>query len=235
MTVTHLVLRYLHISMGLLALISGAGAMTFRKGSRLHRRSGNVFFVSMLAMATAGAVISIFITPVMTNVIGGMMAFYLTATAWVTVWRKPGQTGRLEIGLALLGLTAAVAAITSAVVAANSPNGRLHGSSPTFYIIFASAAMLGTALDVRMIARGGFTGVARTTRHLCRMCIAMFVATGSFFLGQAKVFPAEVRASGVLKIPVLLVIGALLYWVIRMQGWPRLRKVSARVWVRAHT
>ena len=220
MTVTHLVLRYLHISMGLLALISGAGAMTFRKGSRLHRRSGNVFFVSMLAMATAGAVISIFITPVMTNVIGGMMAFYLTATAWVTVWRKPGQTGRLEIGLALLGLTAAVAAITSAVVAANSPNGRLHGSSPTFYIIFASAAMLGTALDVRMIARGGFTGVARTTRHLCRMCIAMFVATGSFFLGQAKVFPEEMRIFPVLAAPVILVLLAMVYWWVRMRVWP---------------
>jgi hypothetical protein len=67
------------------------------------------------------------------------------------------------------------------------------------------------------------------------MCIAMFMATASFFLGQAKLFPADVRASGVLKIPVLLVIGALLYWVIRMQVWPRLRKVSARVWVRAHT
>ena len=63
----------------------------------------------------------------------------------------------------------------------------------------------------------------------------MFVATGSFFLGQAKVFPAEVRASGVLKIPVLLVIGAFLYWVIRVQVWPRLRRVPGRVWVRAVT
>lgn len=235
MTVTHLVLRYLHISMGMLALVSGAGAMIFRKGSRLHRRSGNAFFVSMLVMATAGTVISIFITPVMANVMGGTMAFYLTATAWVTVWRKPGHTGRLEIGLALLGLAAAVAGISFAVVAANSPNGQLHGSSATFYVIFASAALLGAALDARMIARGGFTGVARTTRHLCRMCIAMFMATGSFFLGQAKLFPADVRASGVLKIPVLLVIGALLYWVLRMQVWPRVRKVSAHVWVRAHT
>ena len=209
--------------------------MIFRKGSWPHRRSGNVFFVSMLLMATAGTVIPIDITPVMANVMGGTMAFYLTATAWVTVWRKPGQTGRLEIGLALLGLTAVLAGITFAVVAANSPTGQLHGSSATFYLIFASAALLGTVLDVRMIARGGFTGVARTTRHSCRMCIAMFMATASFFLGQAKLFPADVRASGVLKIPVLLVIGALVYWVIRMQAWPRLRKVSARVWVRAHT
>jgi hypothetical protein len=235
MTVTHLVLRYLHISMGMLALLSGAGAMTLRKGSRLHRRSGNVFFVSMLTMATAGVVISIFITPVMANVMGGTMAFYMTATAWATVWRKPGQTGLLEIGLALLGLAAAIAGVTFAGIAANSPTGKLHGSSATFYVVFASAALLGVALDARMIARGGFTGVARTTRHLCRMCIAMFIATGSFFLGQAKLFPAEVRASGVLKIPVLLVIGAFLYWVIRVQVWPRLRRVSTRVWVRAHS
>jgi uncharacterized membrane protein len=54
MTTTHLVLRYAHISMGTLALASGAAAMTVRKGSPLHRQVGNVFFVSMLIMAFAG-------------------------------------------------------------------------------------------------------------------------------------------------------------------------------------
>lgn len=104
MTTGHLILRWVHISMGATALLSGAAAMTFLRGSRLHRLSGNVFFVSMLIMAASGVYISIFITPTMGNVMGGSMTFYLTATAWLTVWRKPGEIGRLEIALAFLGL-----------------------------------------------------------------------------------------------------------------------------------
>ncbi|MDQ3998150.1 MAG: DUF2306 domain-containing protein [Gemmatimonadota bacterium] len=225
MTTTHLVLRYAHISMGMLALVSGAAAMTFRKGSRPHRQSGNVFFVAMLIMAGTGAYISVFITPVMSNVIAGLLALYLTATAWATVWREPGETGGLEIGLALLGLATAISGITFGLQAANSPNGLLDESPAPFYFIFGGAALLGTALDVRMIARGGFTGAARITRHFSRMCLAMFIATASFFLGQAKLFPVAVRESGVLKAPVLLVVGALLYWLIRIRVVPLIRKV----------
>lgn len=146
MTIDHLILRYAHISMGMLALLSGAGAMTFRKGSRLHRQSGNVFFISMLIMAATGVYISIFITPTMGNVMGGSMTFYLTATAWLTVWRKPGEIGRLEIALAFLGLATAIAGMTFGVLAAQSPDGRFSGYGPPLYFIFGGAALAIPAL-----------------------------------------------------------------------------------------
>jgi hypothetical protein len=227
MTTGHLILRYAHISMGMLALVSGAAAMSLRKGTRPHWLSGNVFFVSMLIMAGTGTFISIFITPVMGNVMGGSLAFYLTATAWLTVWRAPRETGRLEIAAALLGLATASAGIAFGIRAANSPAQRLDGSSPVFYFVFASVALLATLLDVRMLARGGFAGRARTTRHLCRMCLAMFIATGSFFLGQAKLFPPAVRESGVLTVPVLLVVGAFLYFLVRVRVAPSIRRAWA--------
>jgi hypothetical protein len=224
MTTTHLVLRYAHISMGMLALVSGAAAMTFRKGSPRHRWSGTVFFAAMLIMAATGTGISIFITPIMANVMGGSLAFYLTATGWAAAWRRPATTGGLEIGAALLGLATTIAGITFGVLAGREPNGRLHGSPPAFYFVFASVALLGTTLDVRMIARGGLTGAARTTRHLWRMSAALFMATSSFFLGQAKLFPPDVRQSGILRVPVLLVVGALLYWLIRVRVAPSIRR-----------
>jgi len=227
MTTTHLVLRYAHIAMGMLALVSGAAAMALRKGSRPHWLAGNAFFVSMLIMTATGTFISIFIRPVMGNVMGGLLAFYLVATAWLTVWRKPGATGRVETGLALLGLATATAGLVFGIQAANSPRQLLDESPPIFYFVFASVALLGTLLDVRMIARGGFTGTARTTRHLSRMCLAMFMATGSFFLGQAKLFPAEVRESGLLRIPVFVVIGAFLYFLIRVRVVPVIRRTRA--------
>ena len=58
MTITHLILRYVHITGGMVALISGAAAMSFSKGARLHRISGKVFVGPMLVMAAAGVTIS---------------------------------------------------------------------------------------------------------------------------------------------------------------------------------
>jgi uncharacterized membrane protein len=225
-TTAHLALRSVHIVMGLTALISGAAAMTFRKGSRLHRQAGNVFFVAMLIMAASGAWIAAIITPNGGNVMGGALAFYLTLTAWATVWRPPRETGWLEIGAALLGLATASVGLVFGLRAVQSPRGLFYGYPPALYFIFASVALLGTALDVRMIVRGGLAGAARLTRHLWRMCIALFIATSSFFLGQAKLFPGTVRRSGVLTVPVLLVVGAFVYWLIRIRLLPWIRRTG---------
>jgi uncharacterized membrane protein len=227
MTGIHLVLRDTHISMGMLALLSGAAAMTLRKGARWHRWTGNVFVGSMLVMAASGTTIALFITPVAGNVMGGLLAFYLAATGWAAAWRRPRQTGTLEIALAVLGLLTAITGFAWGYQAAHAPTHRLDGSAPAFYMVFGSVALLATALDVRMLARGGFAGAQRTARHLSRMGLAMFMATSSFFLGQAKLFSPAVRASGVLKIPVFLVVGAVLYWLVRVRVWPWLRRARA--------
>ncbi len=64
-----------------------------------------------------------------------------------------------------------------AFVAAAGPSPLLDGFGPTFFTVWGTVALFATALDVRMIARGGLTGAARTTRHLWRTCAAMFMAT----------------------------------------------------------
>jgi hypothetical protein len=225
MTLTHMVLRWAHISMGLVGILSGAAALTFRKGSRPHQLVGHVFFVSMLIMASMGATLAMTYSPNRGNVMGGGMTFYMVATAWATVWRRPGETGRLEIALALLGSAVAAAGFTFGTMAAIAPNNILDKYHPPLYFIFGSVALLLTVFDVRVIARGGVTGAARLTRHLVRMCLAMFMATASLFLGQPKVFPMAVRHSGLLPVPVLLVVAALLYWLVRIRVWPRLRRM----------
>ena len=60
------------------------------------------------------------------------------------------------------------------------------------------------------------------------MSLAMFIATASLFLGQAKVFPKPIRIMPLLSIPVLLVLGVMLYWLVRLRlkGSPRLFKSS---------
>jgi len=94
-------------------------------------------------------------------------------------------------------------------------------------------ALLLVAFDVRMIVRGGVMGASRLTRHLLRMCLAMFMATASLFLGQPKVFPMAVRHSGLLPVPVVLVVLALLYSLVRIRVWPWVRRVRATRGARA--
>src|SRR5580658_4500830 len=77
----------LHISAGIVAVLSGAVTMSFRKGSRGHVLSGNVFVISMLVMA-AGAVYLAIRKPPVTNITGGPLTFYLEGTAWATARRN---------------------------------------------------------------------------------------------------------------------------------------------------
>ncbi|MGH7679606.1 MAG: hypothetical protein ACRENU_14140 [Gemmatimonadaceae bacterium] len=230
MTVTHTILRNAHIAAGLLTLVAGAAAMTFRKGSPLHRRAGNAFFVAMLVLSMAGVTLAIVGGPNLGTAMGGMTAFYMVVTAWATVIRPPGRTGRFEIGAALLGLTVSVAATSFAILALNDPKGLFFGYPALMYFIFAGVLLLATALDARMIARGGLTGTARTTRHLWRMSLSFFMATGSFFFGQPRFVPSVLRETGLYIVAGLLPLGLMLFWLIRVRIWPSLRKrLSLRV------
>src|ERR1043166_4538292 len=67
-----------------------------------------------------------------------------------------------------------------------------------------------------ILVRGGAFGAKRIVRHLWRMCFGLFIATGSFFLGQQKAFPVAWRGSPVWFVPALLPLVLLIYWAFRV-------------------
>jgi hypothetical protein len=230
MTTAHALLRGLHIAAGTAGLLSGAVSMSVRKGSPLHQRAGTVFFGSMLLMSASGATIAAAIRPNAGNMMGGFLTFYLVLTAWLAAWRAPGTTGALDGVAAALGFAIALVGGAWVLEAANAPNGRLHGFPPALFAIFGAIAFVASAFDVRMIRRGGVRGVPRLTRHLWRMCFAMFMATSSFFLGAAsRRFPAAVRDSSLRVLPVLLVLAALAWWLVRYWLIPTVRGTRPRI------
>ncbi|MCG8432540.1 MAG: DUF2306 domain-containing protein, partial [Gammaproteobacteria bacterium] len=105
---------FAHIASGTIALIAGAAALIFRKGARLHRQTGNIFFVSMLAMSATGAYLA-YTIGVTLSIVSGILTFYLTATAWMTVKRKPGEIDALEYGAFVVVLAVTVACFALAV------------------------------------------------------------------------------------------------------------------------
>jgi hypothetical protein len=86
----------------------------------------------------------------------------------------------------------------------------------SFFI--GSILLLAAVGDLRMLLRGGVFGTQRIVRHLWRMCFGLFIATGSFFLGQgSKVFPASWLQSNLLIIPAILPLILLIFWVFRVR------------------
>ena len=215
-------LLIVHVSAGCLGILSGAAALSVRKGERLHRAFGTVFFLSMLTVSTLAVYLAIFVPPTAAggappsaSVSIGILTIYLVATAWMTVRRTEGSVGRFEKGALLVALGVTAALLIFGLHAASIPTARPGGYVP--YFIFASFAGFAAAGDLRLILRGGISGVRRIARHLWRMCFALFFAASFFFLGQQKVMPVYMHGS-----PLLLALGiapllVMIFWLIRVQ------------------
>jgi hypothetical protein len=209
-------LLLLHICGGGIGLLSGAVAMTFRKGSRGHRVAGNVFFVSMLCMAGAGAYMALMRSETGT-VLGGVLAFYLVATGWMTVIRREGETGIFDWVAFLAALAVGAVIVTFGIEAAMSPTGTKAGIPAGMHFFFGFLALLAAAGDLRMLRRGGIFGVQRIARHLWRMCFALFAASASLFLSRPHLFPAFMRTSGMLFLLGVLPLVLMIFWLVRVR------------------
>lgn len=209
-------MRWIHIIAGLVALASGAVALYAAKGSLLHRKSGMIFVIAMLVLTSSAVLMAAFLRPNRVNVIAGVLTFYLVSTALLTVRRPVDQARGLVAGFMLLAMTGSAYAFSLGFEAMGSVGGRVDGIPPQPLFMFGVVALLGGLLDARMLWTGSIEGAHRLARHLWRMGFAMWIATASFFLGQAKFFPEAIRTSGLLAIPVVLVLVVMLYWLVRV-------------------
>ena len=216
----------LHVSAGIVGILSGAAAMSFRKGSPRHALAGKVFVISMLTMA-AGAVYLAFMKHQPNNVGGGVLTFYLVGTAWLTARRRDGETSILDWAVLLIPLWAGIGGWMNGFEAVHSPTGSRYGVPAGMHFFMGSVMLLAAAGDVRMLVRGGVFGVQRIVRHLWRMCFGLFIATGSFFLGQgAKVFPAFILKTNILFVPAILPLLLLIFWLLRVRFTDSYKKMS---------
>jgi len=174
-----------HICAGTLGLLSGAAAISFRKGSRRHVLAGKVFVVSMLTMA-AGAVYLAIVRHQPNNFGGGILTFYLIGTAWLTARRRDGQTSRLDWVALLIPLTLGILTWISGVEKMRAPGPPADGVPAGMHFFMGSIALLAATGDVRMLLGGPVSGSRRIARHLWRMCFGLFIAAGSFFLGPSN-------------------------------------------------
>lgn len=208
---------WIHIGGGMVALVSGAAAVTARKGGALHTLAGTWFFAAMLVLGVTASILEPFRSPP-GSPIGGLMVCYFVATSWVAARRHDGTTGRFEIFACAVALgMAAIIAWGAFTGSATTPAGR----GPVFAL--AAICLLAGLLDLNAILRARLTAAQRISRHLWRMCFAFFIATGSFFLGQQDVMPEFVRGSYMLFVLAFAPFGLMLFWLVRLRLGKELR------------
>jgi uncharacterized membrane protein len=205
----------IHICAGTLGLLSGAVAISLRKGSGRHRVVGNVFVVSMLTLSVSGVYMAI-MKHQPGNILGGSLTFYLVATAWRIARRREGETESFDWGALLVVLPVGVVTMTFGLEAAHSQTGLKYGYPAGPYAFLGSVALIAAVGDVRMLIRGGVSGAQRIARHLWRMCFAWFIASASIFLARPHLFPAFFRKTGLLYLLTLLPLILMIFWLIRV-------------------
>ena len=216
-----------HIIAGTLGLVAGFVALYVAKGARIHRRSGMVFVYLMLAVCVAGLAMALGrkVAPSV-NVPAALITAYLVITSVATV--KPPSRGGRWLHLGGMGVVLAVV-IADAVFAVQALNGRAPDGMPAFpFFLFGIIGLLGLVGDARVLVGEPLRGAPRLTRHLWRMCTALFIASLSFFIGQSDEFPEALRIMPLLASPLLIVLLTMFYWLWRISIKRSLRGVVDR-------
>lgn len=203
-----------HVLAAAAALVTGYVALYAGKGSPLHRKSGRGFVYAMVTMGTLAAVINLFEGEDWGE---GLLVAYFVISAMTTV-RPPSEQRRwLQVGCMLV---AAFLGVSSIVLGIDGMTGgefpRERVPAPLF--LFGTITLLAAVGDARVIRAGALHGRPRLVRHLWRMCFALFIAAGSFFIGQSRTFPEPLRNPAVMFLPVLVPLLAMPYWIWRLRS-----------------
>lgn len=213
-----------HVTAGFISLVAGAVAALARKGDNLHRKAGRVFAISMFVMATFAAYLAVAVPDQLANVFIGTLVAYLVATAWMTVRRNEGTTGRGDkVALVIaLGLWAPFAILSFQLAIGMTPLFRsaVPFEGPVLVAIYSFAVILTLAVigDARVVLAGGISGSRRIVRHLWRMSFALTLATGSAFSnGFARLLPGPYHVPIAFHLPKVLPLALLIFWFIRVR------------------
>ena len=215
----------IHIAAGGLAIVLGAVALLARKGGTVHRRAGLLFVYAMLVMGATASIIGFRISLTDSNIGTGFLTAYFVVTALMTVRPASSWTRRINVAALTVVVGLALATIVGGVKNVNDP-GLSTGGVPfrtigVMSFFLATVMILAAAGDVRILRFGLPRGAPRLARHLWRMCFALFIAAGSFFSIRervARILPEPFTTGPMRALPILLLFGAMFYWLWRVRG-----------------
>ena len=207
-----MILTVLHVVGGAIGIASGFVALYAWKGAWLHRISGTIFVYAMLVLSLSGAVIAVGRPGAAMNIPAGLVTAYLVITSLLTVLTPSPASRKAERGAMFAAFMLGAASVVSALVSA--ARGNVGFVYPL--LMFAILSLSAGAGDHRMMKAGGLRGTPRLKRHLWRMCVALFIAAGSFFLGPVGRIPELLRGPAFRLVP-FVAVATMLYWLWRLR------------------
>jgi hypothetical protein len=212
----------MHVGAGVAGIGTGYVALYATKGGDAHRRYGRLFVYVMLVMALMGATLAAFEGNI-GSVNAGLITSYFVLTALLTVRPMTPTARRFLVAGMLLALATATLDFTVGGVTLRAGRMVTDGVPVPVILAFGMIALLSATGDWRVLRRGPLAGTPRLVRHLWRMCFSLFIAAGSFFIGQAHLIPQPYRNYMLLSVPAFAPLVALLYWVWRIRVRRKLR------------
>jgi uncharacterized membrane protein len=209
----------IHVVAGGAAIILGAVALLAPKGGTLHRRGGLLFVCAMVAMGCSGSLLALRQSLTNPNALGGMMSVYFVTTALTTVRPSSQWTRRVTVLAMIVGTGVALAWFRLGVRGMISRPPDVDPAMIYSTFVFGAAMALGVLGDRRII-RIEAVGLARLRRHLWRMCMGLLIALASFFAipeRVARILPSPFTSPLMRSLPILLVLGAMCYWLWKVR------------------
>jgi hypothetical protein len=223
-----LMLLPVHIVAAGVALLAGLLALFVAKGGRLHRKSGMLFVYALVVMCGAALVLAA-VKGQAGNVIASLTTAYLAITALTTVRPPAAVSRRWHVGLMVMAVVLGLVTTGIGIAAVNSRTRTMFGLPWVPFFLFGILCLSGAFGDFKTMRAGVLRGASRLSRHVWRMSMALFITAASFFSIRARVaaiFPAPLTTPAARVIPVLLVLGAMFYWLWRI----RFRRRFAERW-----
>ena len=206
-------LLIIHISTGGIGIFTGFLSLLASKGSRIHMCAGRVFSATILI--TGVAIVGLGINGKdLGDILGGLSLIYFTATAYRALQLQKRSANVIDLVFFLLALWIC---LTNFYLSLHAQELSLE-YPPLQYAIVALIHLIAAAGDFFLLFKQRAGKAHRLLRHSWRMCLVLFMASGSFFLGQMKVFPQEITEHGfwLFFIPPLLTLAYMGYWIIRL-------------------
>ncbi len=204
-----------HVGLGTLAVLTGAMALAVRKGGKTHIGAGRVFVLTMGLASLFGALLGLIkIDSFYITFHAGILGLTLIISSWLTI-RKP-QLGKMSVIISLINGINFLALIGVGLYSLSLPQSTWLGFHGADYLFLSAMAGIVVLCDFSLLFRKPLTGKHRIARHLWRMCLGFFIAAGSAFTGPgASAFPESVQNSGILSVPELIILIAMLFWLAR--------------------
>jgi len=207
-------LLWAHITSGALALLCGALALVFKKGSVAHRRSGQVFFVSMLLCGTSALWMAIRTHHAFLLVIG-VFSLYLTLAGFNALRVLKSDSAR-KFGHGLSAVMALGIAAFLYIAVRSLQQGNPAGA--TVLLVFAAVAGFLVWQDHTVLRSR--TPQGPITLHIGRMVGAWISAFTAFLVVNGTMQPPILNW----LLPTVIGVPVIVFWIgKKTAGSPRHR------------